>query len=166
MFITSTEAHSDWAWAQQLSQPRGQDTGHTHCICYPKCFTSHLSQQDRLKDAKGERSSSGELVAATGATHLSHSLGSPWEEGWLVSLSPCAGGSSSFPAALQVGIALVWWAASGNVGVTGQGLWIKACVPEQNTADAERDWILCAAGKQLNCTILANDGFLLKNICG
>lgn len=102
----------------------GRDTGNTHCICYPQMFytPSLTTGQHTLKDAKGVRPSSEEQAAATGTTHLSHSLRSPWEEGWLVSLClSCAGGSSSFPTALQLGIALVWWAAGRKCGCHGTG---------------------------------------------
>lgn len=43
----------------------------------------------------------------------------------------CAGGSSSLPTALQMGIASVCWAA-GDLGGTGHGLWIKAYVLQEH----------------------------------
>lgn len=73
-------------WLSSSASSKGRDTGHTRCICYPQMFyiPSLPTGQHRLK--RCERSSSGEQVAATGATHLSHSLGAHGKKG---GLCPC-----------------------------------------------------------------------------
>lgn len=155
----SQSVHKGSKWlgtgsATQLTSRAGTQGTHIAFVS-PKSFTFHPSQQD----STGWRMQKvwETLQWGAGGCHRNNTSEPQPEEpvgrGVVVSLClSCAGGCSSFPAALQLGIALVSWAAGRKCGCHGTGPFVSY----RNTADEERDWILCAAGGQLNCTILAN----------
>lgn len=114
----------------------GRATGHTHCICYPQMFyiPSLPTGHHRLKDAKGVRDPA---VGSRMLPQEQHIWATAWgTRGKKDGLCPCVWAVLAAAAHSQLlfSCGLLWSAGlqAGNVGVTGQGLWIWVCVLQEH----------------------------------